>query len=61
VYEQLFLLKHHGGWSFFESYNLPVKVRSWFLDRLIEEKKKEAEQYEKASRSKPSGRGRRFT
>ena len=34
VYEQFFLLKYHGGWSFIEAYNLPVKIRSWFVNRL---------------------------
>ena len=61
VYEQLFLLKYHGAWSFFESYNLPVRVRVWFLRRLIEEREREAEQMQKASRQKPGARGRRFT
>ena len=61
VYEQLFLLKYHGGWSFFESYNLPVRIRVWFLERLIEEREKEAEQIKSASRTKPQGRGRRYT
>lgn len=37
VYEELFLLKHYGGWSFFESYNLPIKIRRWFLKRLEKE------------------------
>ena len=42
VYEQLFQLKYYGGWSFFESYNLPVSVRIWFLNRLIKQKTEEA-------------------
>ena len=61
VYEELFLLKHYGGWSFFESYNLPTSVRVWFLQRLIDEKEKEAEQMQKSSRAQSSGRGKRFT
>ena len=43
VYEQFFFLMYHGGWSFIESYNLPVKIRRWFLQRLVKEKKLEAE------------------
>tara|TARA_Y100000310_G_scaffold310264_1_gene355301 strand:- start:120 stop:269 length:150 start_codon:yes stop_codon:yes gene_type:complete len=43
VYEQFFLLKYHGGWSFIEAYNLPTKVRVWFLDRLVKQKKEEAD------------------
>ena len=43
MYEQFFLLKYHGGWSFIEAYNLPTKIRMWFLDRLIKQKNDEAE------------------
>ena len=43
MYEQFFLLKYHGGWSFIEAYNLPTKVRMWFLDRLIKQKNDESE------------------
>lgn len=50
VYEQFFSLKYHGGWSFIESYNLPVKLREWFLRRLIKQKEDENEQINKASR-----------
>ena len=56
VYEQLFQLKYYGGWSFFESYNLPVSVRTWFLNRLIKQKREEAEGEKKATR----GRGRTY-
>ena len=48
VYEEFFLLKHHGGWSFIESYNLPVKLREWFLKRLIKQKQDESEQVKAA-------------
>jgi|TARA_R110002020_G_scaffold159672_8_gene343693 hypothetical protein len=41
VYEELFALKYHGGWSFFESYNLPIQLRGWFLMRLIKQKEEE--------------------
>jgi len=44
VYEQFFLMKHHGGWSFIEAYNLPVGLRMWFLKRMqkqFEDEKKE--------------------
>jgi hypothetical protein len=43
VYEQLFNLKYYGGWSFFEAYNLPVSIRNWMLDRLVKQKKQEAD------------------
>lgn len=37
VYEEIFVLKHHGGWSFVEAYSLPVQLRRWFVERLIKE------------------------
>lgn len=60
VYEQIFQLKYHGGWSFFESYNLPVSVRVWFLNRLIQQKQEEQEAHKKVS-SSSQGRGRKYT
>jgi hypothetical protein len=50
VYEQFFLLKHHGGWSFMEIYNLPVGLRIWFLQRLEKQFDDEAKAVKKASR-----------
>jgi hypothetical protein len=41
IYEEFFLLKQYGNWSFWEVYNLPVLVRKWFLKRLTEEKENE--------------------
>jgi hypothetical protein len=43
VYEQFFLLKYHGNWSLIEAYNLPVGLRTWFFNRLVKQKKDEAE------------------
>jgi len=45
VYEEIFSLKMHGNWSFMEAYNLPIKIRRWFLKRLVKyyEDKSEAE------------------
>ena len=51
VYNEFFLLKYHGGWSFIEAYNLPVSLRSWFLQRLQRQFDDEAESYEKAKNS----------
>lgn len=48
VYEQFFLMKYHGGWSFIEAYNLPVALRTWFLERLSKQIKDEAEANKKA-------------
>jgi hypothetical protein len=50
VYEEFFLLKYHGGWSFIEAYNLPIVIRRWFLERLVAEIKREAEQAKKANK-----------
>ena len=36
VYEQFFILKHFGGWSFIEAYNLPIGLRDWFVNKLME-------------------------
>jgi len=50
VYEAFFFLKYSGGWSFSEAYNLPVGLRTWFVERLVEQLKKEAEIIENASK-----------
>jgi hypothetical protein len=50
IYEQFFFLKYHGGWSFMESYNLPVGLRTWFVKRLIKQLKDEKEQMDNASK-----------
>ena len=34
VYEQFFFLMYHGGWSFIESYNLPIGLRRWFIRKI---------------------------
>ena len=48
VYEQFFILKHHGGGSFIEAYNLPIGLRNWFTKKLAEQFEKEKEQIEEA-------------
>ena len=48
VYEQFFLLKHFGGWSFIEAYNLPVGLREWFINRLQKQFEEEAKAAKKA-------------
>ena len=37
TYEHIFILKQHGNWSFSEAYSLPIKLREWFVTRLINE------------------------
>ena len=50
VYEQFFMLKHFGGWSFTEMYNLPVGLRLWWLQRLQKQYEEDAKENKKASR-----------
>jgi hypothetical protein len=52
VYEQFFVLKHHGGWSFAEAYSLPVGLRMWFLERLKKQFDDEAKEMKKATRTR---------
>ena len=59
IYEEFFQMKYWGGWSFFEAYNLPVTIRRWFIRRLVQQKKEEAEQIKEANRkAKSSSKGR---
>jgi hypothetical protein len=48
VYEMFHLMKYHGGWSFFEAYNLPIHLRVWFFNRLKKQLEDELEAQEKA-------------
>ena len=46
VHEQIFYLVTHGNWNYFDVYDLPVKIRLWFVNRLskhFEDKNKEME------------------
>ena len=43
TYEQFFILKYHGGWSFIEAYSLPIQLREWFVKRLAKQLKDEKE------------------
>ncbi len=49
VYEQFFFLKHEGGWSFTEAYNLPIGLRVWFVERLIKHMKLQNEANQNAA------------
>ena len=51
VYEQFFLLKHFGGWSFIEAYNLPIGLRTWFVNRLQQQYDEEAREIKKARKN----------
>ena len=50
VYEEFFVLKYHGGWSFIEAYNLPIGLRRWFLEKLKKQFDLEKEAMEDARR-----------
>ena len=41
-------MKYHGGWGFFEAYNLPIMIRNWFAQRLVKQIEDENEEIEKA-------------
>jgi len=56
VYEEFFLLKYYGGWSFTEAYNLPIKIRRWFLEKLVQQMEKENKAAEKASKGNSAGK-----
>ena len=59
VYEQFFFLKYSGGWSFSESYNLPIGLREWFVKRLIKQLQDEKKAIESAS--KGNGKSQELT
>jgi len=45
-------MKYHGGWSFIEAYNLPIKIRRWFLQRLSDQIEKESNAIKKSHKTK---------
>lgn len=45
-----FFLKYSGGWSFSEAYNLPIKLREWFIERLLKQLESENQAMEAANR-----------
>jgi hypothetical protein len=61
VYEQIFFLKHSGGWSFSEAYSLPVGLRDWFVKRTIKQLEMEAEAIRKASNGKSNSNYQELT
>ena len=57
VYEQFFFLKYHGGWGLMEAYNLPIRLREWFVKRLLKQKNDEADEMKAASKGRGSSGG----
>lgn len=54
VHEQIFYLVQHGGWNYFDVYDLPIKIRLWFVERLskhFEDRNKQMEKEAQKSRS----------
>lgn len=50
MYEEFFMLKQHGNWSFQEAYMLPTGLRRWFLNRLVEHFEEKNKAQEEATR-----------
>lgn len=57
IYEQFFFLKYHGGWGLMEAYNLPIKLREWFVKRLIRQKEEENDAMKASSKGGTSSGG----
>ena len=51
IYEAFFFLKYAGGWSFSEAYNLPIGLRTWFIQRLSKQLQDESAAMKKSSKS----------
>jgi hypothetical protein len=49
----MFSLKYYGGFSLYESYNLPVTIRNWFVKRLIKQLQDEEEAVKKSQHNSP--------
>jgi hypothetical protein len=43
-------MKYYSNWSLVELYNLPVGLRKWYFDKLLEQKEKEVEAEKEAQR-----------
>jgi len=41
-------MKYYSSWSLVELYNLPVGLRKWFFEKLLEQKEAEAESTRKS-------------
>jgi len=46
IYDVFFSMKMHGGWSFIEAYNLPVGLRGYFFQKLVDHYEKEKKEYD---------------
>ena len=50
VHEQMFYLIQHGNWNYFDVYDLPIKIRMWFVDRLSDHFEEQNKAQEEAAR-----------
>jgi hypothetical protein len=55
VYEIFFFMKYYGSWSFTEAYSLPIGLRTWFVERLSQQLKDEAEARDAGMRGSNTG------
>ena len=51
IYKNFFYMKYYGGWSLFELYSLPIGLRDWYVQLLIDHKEEEREKTEEATQS----------
>ena len=52
VIDSLFDLKMYGGFSIYESYNLPVGLRRYYIEKLVKKLEQEKEAMEKSKKTK---------
>ena len=52
VHEQIFYLVTHGNWNYFDVYDLPVTIRTWFVERLGKHFQDKNERMEKAAKNR---------
>ena len=52
IYEQFFFMIYSSKWSLTELYNLPIGLRTWFIERTIKQKEAEQEAIEDARNSR---------
>jgi len=44
----MFMMNYLGNWTITELYNLPVGLRTWFVQRTIKQKEEEKDAQDKA-------------
>lgn len=55
VHEQMFYLIMHGNWNYYDVYDLPIKIRAWFVQKLsnhFEQKNQEMEKIHAKNKSR---------